>query len=152
MPEGLLAAIENAAPAAFLRASFIAYPLVSAGHVLFIGMLLTAAGLIDLKLLFPRWSVGARLDDAALRPIALLGACGAVVTGLALFSVKASDYGELGVFRLKMTLVALAGANFVLFVSFRGRPDAARRGKFHAAASLSLWLGVLVCGRFTGFF
>lgn len=47
----LLQAIEQLAPARELRASFYAYPLVNALHILAVGALLTSVILMDLRIL-----------------------------------------------------------------------------------------------------
>jgi apolipoprotein N-acyltransferase len=85
-----------------------------------------------------------------LRRIALAAFAGAAVTGLLLFSVRASEYATKPVFLLKMGLVLVAGMNFLAFTWIS-------RGKGHAAAaplaalSLLLWTLVLFAGRFIGF-
>jgi hypothetical protein len=154
----LLQAIERLPPAAALRRSFVAYPLVNALHILSLGVLVATVGLMDLRVIgrFSRFE--ARGFVAALRPVALAAFAGAAVTGLALFSVRASDYAFNPAFQLKLVLIALAGLNLALFMRL-ARPGAggAVRDGFTAAERLSarlslvLWPGVLLAGRFIGF-
>jgi hypothetical protein len=153
----LLQAVEGLRPATALRTSFVAYPLVNALHILSLGVLVTLTGLIDLRVLGWLSRFGARPFVAALRAPAIGAFACAVATGLALFSIRASEYAFNPAFQLKLALIVLAGLNLALFLR-AGRVDGAvlRDGfsgaeRLSAAASLILWPGVLVAGRFIGF-
>ncbi|WP_235679085.1 hypothetical protein [Aquibium microcysteis] len=153
----LLRAIEVLAPAAALRASFVAYPLVNALHILSLGVLVSTAGLMDLRILgfFSRFD--GRLFVAALRPLALAAFAGAVATGLALFSIRASEYAFNPAFQVKLALIALPGLNLAMILRAGRRRAATQREGFSgaerlsAALSLMLWPAILVAGRFIGF-
>lgn len=153
----MLQAIETLRPAAALRASFVAYPLVNALHILSLGILVTVVALMDLRVLGRFSRFGARPFVAALRPLAVGAIAGTVATGLALFSIRASEYAFNPAFQLKLALIVLAGLNLALFLrAGHGHGEARRDGfsgaeRFSAAASLILWPGVLVAGRFIGF-
>jgi hypothetical protein len=92
---------------------------------------------------------------AVLRRVALAAFAGAVLTGAALFSVRATEYAILPVFWAKMTLILLAGLNLSLFFMLaRARAVDAKPTfgeRLTASLSAMLWAGVLVCGRFIGF-
>ena len=68
-----------------------------------------------------------------------------------MFSVRASEYAAMPIFLSKMALVALAAANFGLFVALERRSGVSTAVRLSAIASIGLWLGVLICGRFIGF-
>ncbi|TIN22537.1 MAG: hypothetical protein E5Y31_18240, partial [Mesorhizobium sp.] len=87
-----LAGIEHLALARWLKASFIAYPVVNALHIMSIGALLTSVVLMDLRICGAFRSLPHAAFIALLRRIALNAFAGALVTGSLLFSVKANTY------------------------------------------------------------
>jgi hypothetical protein len=124
---------------AWLRTSFVAYPLVSALHIL------GAGGLVTLVWLMHR-AGGRNPDDSArYRPLAAVTFGVMVVSGLALFSVKPVDYAANPAFLIKMALISLA---LVTIAIYHAAPGARR---VTAILSACLWPGVLVAGRFVGF-
>lgn len=151
----VLALLEELAPVRALKSSFYAYPLVNALHILSIGGLVTSAILMDLRIL----GLFAALDRQAFirltRRAAIVAFCGAVLTGVPMFAIRASEYFFNPAFRLKMFLIALAGLNILalrLFAPYStGVPVEGRLSRTSAVVSLGLWIGVLVCGRFIGF-
>lgn len=146
-----LAALETFGPVAALKTSFYVYPLVNALHILAIGAVVTSVLLMDLRLLgsFPSIEPGPFI--ALLRKVALASFAIAAATGLALFSIRARDYAGMPVFLAKMALILLAGLNLAFMLRLEAaRPDAAVV-RVSAAASMVLWIAVVVCGRFIGF-
>lgn len=143
--------------AAWLRRSTIAYPLVNAAHILGIGLILGAILPLDLRLMgvfrgAPLPAIGPFLSRAAAVGVAL-----ALVTGALLFLVKPAEYLANPAFLAKLGLLVLALANVALIhlgagwrqaVTGRGVAPALR---LSAAASMLLWLGALVAGRWIGF-
>tara|TARA_B100000949_G_scaffold232586_1_gene247187 strand:+ start:594 stop:1016 length:423 start_codon:yes stop_codon:yes gene_type:complete len=135
----ILEAIAAFPLSAWLRTSFVAYPLVSALHIL------GAGGLVTLVWLMHRaggrnpenWGRYRRLAAAALAVM--------VVSGLALFSVKPVDYAANPAFLIKMALIVLALANIAIYEAL----PASRH--VTAVVSVAVWPGVLVAGRFVGF-
>ncbi len=75
----------------------------------------------------------------------------AVVTGIALFSVRASAYVANPAFLAKAVLLLLAGLN-MLALHFVALRDAAhvRLQQFAGACSLLVWIGVVLAGRWIG--
>jgi hypothetical protein len=151
--DALAAAIEASAPATALRQSLLAYPLVNAGHVLGIALLVGAVVALDLRLL-GLWS---DLPDAGLRrvlaPIGSAGFLLALVTGLALFATRASEYLASPLFLAKLGLIALAAANYVWASALiRSRRTGSPALRLAAALSILLWVGVLLLGRLVGYF
>ncbi len=150
----VFAAIEQLAIVRLLKSSFYAYPIVNALHIAAIGVLFTTVWLMDLRLL--GWLLGVPRQPfvGLMRRVALLAFAVAVVSGLALFSVRAGDYVGLPVFLAKMALILLAGANLVVFAWLERRPAGAVRGhgqRVAACLSALLWTAVLIAGRFIGF-
>ncbi len=149
-----LEAVEQIGPVRLLKVSFFTYPVVNALHIAAIGMLLTSVLVLDLRLLGVFRSLPEPAFSGVFRRIAIYAFAAAALSGLALFSVKASEYATMPVFLLKMGLIAAAIANFLGFLALKRR---ARGGAGAAAlpvsalASMILWVSVLLCGRFIGF-
>ncbi|MER9937553.1 DUF6644 family protein [Mesorhizobium sp. M0088] len=147
----LLAGIEHLALARWLKASFIAYPVVNALHIMSIGALLTSVVLMDLRICGALRSLPYAAFVALLRRTALAAFVGALVTGSLLFSVKASTYAAMPVFLAKMALILLAGVNFFTFLRFARGGDEPAGSATLAVLSILLWTSVLFAGRFIGF-
>lgn len=151
----LLLAIERFGPVEAVKTSFVVYPLVNAAHVLAVGALLTSVILMDLRLLGMFRDIAAGPFVALLRRVALGSFMLAVATGIVLFSVRASEYGTMPLYWVKMGLILLAGLNFALFAAIdRQRPANAPLPAASQASvllSLLLWPSILVVGRFLGF-
>ena len=150
--EAFALAIEGFALAEWFRYSRWGYALLNASHILGITLLVGASITLDLRL-FGLWRP---VDLGQLyRPLSSVAASGlilAVVTGLLLFSVRATDYIQFGLFFFKIGLVIL-GAFFALFVHRFCSIDQLSRGQQRIIASISLliWLSVLVSGRLIAF-
>lgn len=156
--EAWLAAVGASAPAVFLRGSFWAYPLVNAGHILGIALLVGPIVVLDARILgFHR---AMPLGDAArlLLPFTVGGLALAIATGAALFIVKPLDYAAIPVFQAKLVLIGLALVNAAALrtraawrssLAWETPPDLGM--KFAAAASILLWLAVLLAGRMIAF-
>ncbi|RST87448.1 hypothetical protein EJC49_05390 [Aquibium carbonis] len=153
----VLRAIEGLPPAVALRTSFVAYPMVNALHILSIGMLVAAVMLMDLRVLGRLSRLDGRAFVATMRPVAGFAFFGAVLTGVALFSIRASEYAFNPAFQVKLALIALAGVNLALFLraprhsGLAGQDGFSAAERLSAVASLVLWPAALVAGRFIGF-
>jgi hypothetical protein len=156
-----LSALEQTELAASLRSSVVAYPLVNAGHILGVALLVGASVPLDLRLL-GLWR------SAALAPLwrvlgvtAAVGLVVAVLFGALLFATRASEYAQSALFRAKMVLLALGIAN-ALAVRRIARMQALTEGagsvrpalavRLGAGVSLIVWLAVLTLGRLVGYF
>lgn len=140
----LVAALEATALAQHLKASRWSYPLVNAGHILGIALLVGAVLPMDVAVVRRRGLAA----TALLRPWAIAGFVLAATCGALLFITQASDYVVSGWFAAKMAMLALAVSNAALAL-LPGRSAAARRRA--AAFSLVLWPIVLVLGRLIGY-
>ncbi|WP_442580911.1 hypothetical protein ACSBOB_02590 [Mesorhizobium sp. ASY16-5R] len=151
----LLAGVEQHALVRLLKASFYAYPVVNALHIASIGVLFASVWLVDLRILGALRTLPEQPFLRVLRWVALGAFAGAAITGLALFSVRATEYIGLPVFLAKMCLILLGGLNLALFAALdAGRPagrapSAAMR--LTAVLSATLWTAALFAGRFIGF-
>ncbi|MER8834252.1 DUF6644 family protein [Mesorhizobium sp. M0909] len=153
--DGFFAGIEQLALVRGLKASFFAYPIVNALHIMSIGALLTSVWLMDLRILGAFRSLPQAPFVALLRRTAFGAFAGALVTGALLFSVRASAYAAMPIFLAKMTLILLAGINFLAFMRLcrvGGEAEPASGvATMLAGLSLVLWMSVLFAGRFIGF-
>ena len=151
----LLAGIEQLAFVRGLKASFVAYPIVNALHIMSIGALLTCVMLMDLRIVGAFRSLPHAPFVALLRRTTFVAFAGALVTGSLLFSVKASEYAAMPIFLAKMALILLAGANSLAFIRLsrakNGLEPAGGAITVLAVLSLVLWTSVLFAGRFIGF-
>jgi hypothetical protein len=148
----LLEALEASPPASLLRTSFYLYPIVNALHIVAIGALITTATLMDLRVLGLGRAIPAAVVLRYLRPLAIGALILALLTGLALFSVRPLDYIAMPVFQVKLALVAIATLNALAFEFLDRRRDGQGTGlKAMVITSLILWPTVLLCGRFIGF-
>ena len=149
---GLLEAIEGSGPIAALRESTFAYPLVNTLHILGIALLFGSIVALDLRLIGWRREAG-QADRIArlLQPVAVAGLLAAIPAGLLLFATDARAYAAAPLFQAKMVLIALAVANAIWLRAIDWR-ERRRTVGLWAAASILLWMGVIVCGRLIGYF
>jgi hypothetical protein len=152
---GPLGAIEGLPVAQAMRHWLWLYPGVEIVHILGFVLLAGSIAMFDLRLLglspsLPVSTLGRHLLPWTLGALALI-----VPSGLLMFSAHASDFVGNPIFALKLALLGLAGANAAAFHlgayrsvaqwnRDRSPPPAA---KWHAAASLALWTGIIACGR-----
>lgn len=149
-----LAAIERLPPVDAFRASFYVYPLVNALHISAIGVLLGAVLFMDMRILGLARAVEREPFLRLMRQVIATALPIAVLSGLALFSIRAQEYAVNAAFQVKLALLALAALNFWAFHRI-ARPDPAAAypaaAKALAAVSIGLWVSILVAGRFIGF-
>ena len=148
-----LVALENLPAIVALRESTLAYPIVNALHIIGVALLFGAIVPLDLRL------AGWRRDAAAvdglsrlLLPVAIFGFVLAASAGLLLFATDARAYAASPLFQAKMVLIATALANAWALRRVDWREVPSRRVAVAAAASLLLWLSVIVLGRMIGYF
>lgn len=153
-----LAALAQWPGAVWLRqGTGTAYLFVNAAHILGIGLLIGAIVPLDLRLMGCFRTVPLAALAPFLSRMAAAGAALAIATGAWLFTVRPAEYAANLAFLWKMGLLALALANVALQHLAFGFPGATANGRVPAAvrmtagASLILWLGVLLAGRWIGF-
>ena len=149
-----LQTIEQLGFVRLLKTSFIAYPVINALHIAAIGTLFGSVLLMDLSVLGWVRSVPRQKLVALLRRAALAAFLIAVLTGLTLFSVQATNYVRNPAFLAKLGLIILAAVNFFAFTALdrrRRTQDASPALRILAVVSILAWSGVLLAGRFIGF-
>jgi len=155
----LVRALASVKPVAHVMRTHWGWPTAESLHFIGLSLLVGCIGLFDLRLL----GVGKRIPIAALHkliPWGLLGFGINLVTGLSFLMTEPDQYIYNPSFHFKLLFIVVAGLNASIFyiTLYRrtiapGAPaDAPRAAKIVAATSLSLWIGVIVCGRMLTFF
>lgn len=151
-----LAALGKWPGAVLLQQNGTAYLLVNASHILGLALLFGAILPIDLRLLGFFRSVPVAILAPVLSRMAAIGLGLALVTGAWLFTVRPVEYARNAAFLWKLGLLALALANIA--VQHRSASyaraiagDITAAVRWRAAASVTLWLSVLLAGRWIGF-
>ncbi len=145
----IAATLEATALAQFLKGSRWIYPLVNAGHIFGIALLVGAVIPLDLTHSGLLKRIDPRAAASLLQPFALTGLLLAFFCGALLFITQAGDYLGNPIFLAKMVLVAAATLNAVLHLRIeRARGSAVRA---IALVSLAIWPTVLLLGRLVGY-
>jgi hypothetical protein len=147
--------IEGSALGEAIRQSLWLFPVAKALHLGGVALLLGSIVPLDLRLLGFRRRVSAQRLARRLLPWTALGFGLIVPSGLVMFAADASELIAHPLFALKMGLILGAGANAALFHagafrrSWASEADAAPPAAARAAgaASLLLWISLVVCGR-----
>ena len=152
----LAQAVEHWPAAVLLRESRWLYPLVSTLHLSGIAALLGGLLVLDLRLLGLQRSVPRSAVARCAWPVAVAGLALALSTGPLLFMTKPSEYIANPAFAIKFLLISLAFCNVALFHLtwpgvLRGLRPITSGVRACAAASLLLWWGVLLAGRWIAF-
>ena len=135
------------------------FPLLESVHVLAFSLLVGVMLLVDLRLMGSRILTGrAHLVVGQLTPWAWSAFAVAAITGSGMFIVRPDAYVANPAFQFKFGLLLLAGVNVWYFhsripwqideVGHRGAHHGPSR--FAGIASLTIWFGVLLAGRWTG--
>ena len=157
MLDAALTAIAQSPPAEAVKASYYAYPLVNAAHILGLATLFGAILALDLRLLGLFRRVPAQPLAQVLPFVSLGGLVLAILTGLLLFAVDPHVYVANRAFLTKLTLVALG---VIHAASLRFSPDwhamlqhgtAHPRLRVSAALSLTIWTSAILSGRMIAF-
>ena len=156
-----LAGLEATALARALRDSVWVYPLVNAGHILGVALLVGSIIPLDLRLLWAWRSVPLAPLWRVLTRTAAAGLALAIVFGSLLFITRATEYAASGFFIAKMVVVGAATANALALRmvvpddlsrmrSTTEKPS--RRIRLAGGISLAAWLTALTLGRLVGYF
>lgn len=161
MIEQALVAIESSAPVVALRQSIWAYPLVNAGHILGVALLIGGIIPLDLRLLGAWRTYPVVPFLHILRVTSALGLGLAIAFGLLLFATAATDYIHSWWFLAKMAVVLLGAINALFIVRVLANEDIQNLPlnsampaslRIGALISLFVWPVALVLGRFIGYF
>lgn len=140
----IAATLEATALAQVLKTSRWIYPLVNAGHILGIALLVGAVIPMDVSVLRGRTA-----PVALLRWWSVAGFALAALFGSLLFVTQATDYLGNWWFLVKLGVIALAVVNALAHFRLDRLPIGQRRQA--AIASLVLWPGALILGRMVGY-
>ena len=138
-----------------LRGSAWLYPCVETAHIFGFVVLVGSIVMFDVRLLGASRHLSVSALGAHLRKWSLGSAILVVPTGALLFSAHPVELVNSPVFATKLSAIALAALNALLFQRGVHRSVAAwdtevrapRVARLHAAASLTLWAATLTCGR-----
>ncbi|MGE0626771.1 MAG: DUF6644 family protein [Hyphomicrobiaceae bacterium] len=155
----LFAALQEWGPVSALRFSRWPYAGVNAAHIVGFAVLFGAILPLDLRLMGLWRSVPIGVLARILVPVAATGLALAIAAGFLLFSVRAVDYAGTALFQVKMVLIVCALANALLLHRAQQWEAAQPNGgtlpplriRLAGAASIALWLSVIVCGRMIAF-
>lgn len=140
----IAATLEATGLAQFLKTSRWIYPLVNAGHILGIALLVGAVIPMDVSVLRGRTA-----PVALLRWWSVAGFALAALFGSLLFVTQATDYAGNWWFLAKLGVIALAVLNALAHFRLDRLPAPVRRQA--AIASLVLWPAALILGRMVGY-
>jgi hypothetical protein len=135
------------------------FPLLESFHVLSSTFIVGSILMVDLRLLnFAGTKYPVTTIIREVIPWTNAASAVSIVTGVAMFSTRASRYAEIPAFQIKMALLVLAAINMAVFhlVSARGiaRWDTAApttaAARIAGACSLLLWIGIMLSGRWVG--
>lgn len=161
MIEQALVSVENLAFIPALRNSTFMYPLVNAGHILGVALLVGGIVPLDLRLLGLWRQYPVMMFVHVLRITSAIGLGLAVIFGALLFATAATDYAGSLLFQAKIGLVVLGGSNALILGRVLERqpiqslpmqapmPLPLRAG---ALLSVIVWVGTLILGRLLGYF
>lgn len=151
---GVLAWLDASGLARAMRGSLWLYPIVEIVHIVGIVLLVGSVAMFDLRVLGFARTLPLRALGQHLLPWSVAGLGLVVPAGLMMFSAHPHDFAGNQVFQLKLSLVAVAGLNALLFhqgiyrtVEAWDRGRAPALARTHAAASLAIWIAVISCGR-----
>ena len=155
-----LKGLEDSGLATSLRSSLYYFPFLESIHVMALAVVFGTIVVVDLRALgiASRERPFTRLSNELLRLTWGAFAISAA-TGALMFITNARVYAHNTSFRVKMVLLALAGLNMAAFHLTAGRSVASwdrstaapRAGRISAAASICLWIAIIVAGRVIGF-
>jgi hypothetical protein len=154
----LASVLYTPAVANVMRMAFV-WPLAESVHFIGLSLLVGTVVLFDLRLL----GIARGIPPAAWHRLIRYGLIGFALnatTGLMFLMTEPDQYIYNPSFMLKMTFIATAGLNALSFYVTVARRtlipgaslDVPRGAKVIAAASLALWMGVIIAGRLLTFY
>ena len=148
--------LQNTSLAIFVAETLWAYPLLETLHTLGMALLLGTLGLINLRVLGYK-RVLPLLPTADLLPIAWVGFTVNAISGLLLFTSDAVNFFMSNTFRVKITLIILAGINAAIltrriYAGPVGEPVESAGTRALAATSLVFWVVAVICGRIYAYY
>lgn len=151
--------LQNTPVAIFVAETLWAYPLLETLHTLGMAMLLGTLGLINLRVLGYKAALSI-VGTRDLLPVAWIGFTVNAASGLLLFTSDAVNFFASNTFKLKITLIVIAGINAAI-LSRRLFGDVGSEVavtqtdatmKTLAASSLAFWVIAVICGRIYAYY
>jgi hypothetical protein len=152
---GFLGWLEATPLALAMRSSLWLYPIVEIFHIVGFVMLVGTIAMFDLRVLgwsrfLPVHGLGRHLLPWSAASLLLI-----IPAGLMMFSAHPHDFIGNRIFLLKLTLIAVAGLNALVFHlgvyrsvgAWNADVFAPVPAQLHALASLAIWIAVICCGR-----
>jgi hypothetical protein len=143
-----------------IRENELLFPWIESLHVLAVTLVLGSIALVDLRLIGVR-ALNRPISNISkeLLPITWMAFLVAAVTGAILFTSNALSYSQNWYFISKIILLALAGVNMMCFQFIIGKnidswnhyQQLPLPARISGALSLTLWISIIVCGRWIGF-
>jgi len=151
-PVAIWAALAETALAVAIKETTWAYPILETVHLIGLGLLVGPILLFDTAILGRTGGLSMRGVRRLLLPAVFAGLVLNVASGGLLFLSDAAEFAANPAFQAKLALIAVALLNGALFQArYREAGAADSRigtgGKVQAAASVALWLAVVVAGR-----
>jgi hypothetical protein len=149
--------LQNTSLAIFVAETLWAYPLLETLHTLGMALLLGTLGLINLRVLGYK-RVLPLIATADLLPIAWVGFTVNAISGLLLFTSDAVSFFMSNTFRVKITLIVLAGINAAILsrriyaTEGLGEVVESAGTRALAASSLVFWVVAVICGRIYAYY
>jgi len=158
--EGIAQWLQNTLLAQFIAGSAWAFPAIETVHVIAIALVVGSISIVDLRLLDVSWKTH-RVTDLTqeILPWTWGFFIVAVITGLLMFISDAASYALNFAFQIKLLLMALAGANMLVFhmliepgiASWDVNKSTPASARIAAGLSLTFWIGVVAYGRWIAF-
>ncbi|WP_434674352.1 DUF6644 family protein [Pseudomonas sp. R1-15] len=153
--QGWMDRLADSSLALAMRDELWLYPLVEVLHIIGFSVLVGAVVMFDLRVL----GLSKAIAVTALARHLLTWAVGALLlivpAGLMMFSAHPQDFAGNNVFILKLSLIAAAGINALLFhvgthrsvEQWNTGQKAPGLARVQALVSIALWIAVILCGR-----
>lgn len=138
-----------------MRSSLWLYPIVEIVHIVGFVTLVGSVAMFDVRVLgisrsLPVQVLGRHLLRWSVASLVLV-----IPAGLMMFSAHPHDFVANRIFQIKLTLIAAAAANAILFhlgvyrsvAAWNRDVPAPALAKGQAVASLAIWIAVISCGR-----
>lgn len=146
--------LQHSTAATFIGESAWAYPGLEIVHVLGIALVFGPILIFDLRVLGFYRDLDIMRLHRVLLPWVWTGFALNVISGALMFASDAAELAGNSAFRIKLVLIALAGANALAFRrSWFAQSDDASDSKLQhgakasAIASIALWLAIITAGR-----
>jgi hypothetical protein len=155
--EEALQALANSPIAEALRRPGVAYPLLNAGHIFSLALLVGSVTILDLRLLGLFRACPLRSFAPPLSLMAAVGVAAALASGVLLFSVRPDEYAGNPAFQAKLVLVGLGVVNALIarllpqWSHALAVNEVPMTLKLSAAVSLLIWPAALIAGRWIAF-